>query len=361
MISPMRLLPDDKDVGWTPFFWLIYLSYVPLNALFLHLTPRQWTLTLLGIAVFLVLYFRSYWVAGRQLFAIIVLTAALGALFAPFNLGACVYFIYAASFAARMGDKPAIAVRIIAGLLLVITAETLLLRLSLYFWFFSVIFSVLVGAVCIFYAERHRETKKLLRAREEVEHMAQIAERERIARDLHDVVGHTLSLIVLKSELASQLADKDPPRAIREIKDVERISREALAQVRSTIRGYQSRSLKAEADQAAAALEAAGVNVRCDFELADIPVAQEGVLALALREAVTNVIRHAKATSCTLRLNVLKEGCRLEISDDGCGGLSPEGVGLSGMRQRVEALGGTLNRETSSGTRISITLPAALQ
>src|SRR5262249_31805467 len=88
------------------------------------------------------------------------------------------------------------------------------------------------------------------------------------------------------------------------------------------------------------------------MECADIPAVTEGVLALALREAVTNVIRHAKATSCSLTLHMGPGGCRLEIRDDGCGQMTPEGVGLSGMRRRVEALGGKLQREAASGTRL---------
>src|SRR5262249_21649918 len=152
----------------------------------------------------------------------------------------------------------------------------------------------------IHFAERHRDNRRLRRAQEEIEHLAKIAERERIARDLHDVLGHTLSVIVLKSELASKIAEKDPRRAVQEIKDVERMSREALPQVRNTIQGYHARSLQAEAEQATAALEAAGVKVSCELAHADIPAAHEGVLALALREAVTNIIRHAGATSCKL-------------------------------------------------------------
>ena len=194
-------------------------------------------------------------------------------------------------------------------------------------------------------------------AQEEVEHLAKVAERERIARDLHDVLGHTLSLIVLKSELASKLAERDPARAGQEIKDVERISREALAQVRITVRGYHSLSLQSEAQQAKATLKAAGVKVDCEFATADIPPAHEGVLALALREAVTNVIRHAKASYCALRLRAIDGGFQLEIKDNGCGGMSPEGTGLSGMRHRVESLGGKFTREVSPGTRLVITLP----
>jgi two-component system sensor histidine kinase DesK len=214
-----------------------------------------------------------------------------------------------------------------------------------------------VGAINIHYKQRGRETKKLLMAQEEVEQMAKIAERERIGRDLHDVLGHTLSVIVLKSELAAKLAEKDPIRAVQEIHDVERISRDALGQVRSTVRGYQSRGLLAEVEQARAALRTAGVQAECDFDAPTLPPAQEGVLALALREAVTNVIRHAKATSCSLILRQENGSCRLEIKDDGCGRASAEGVGLSGMRQRVESLGGKLERVINSGTRLIVTLP----
>lgn len=353
----MQLLPKDKEIGWTPYLWLVYLLWVPIDAVFVRSTPLQWAATIVGIIFFLVIYFRAWWVRGRQLFVVITLMALLGVLFAPINPGASVYFIYSGSFAGRLGDRPAIGMHVIGGLLLIIAAESLLLNLSPYFWSFAAIFTILIGLVGVHYGERERQRNKLLRAQEEIEHLAKIAERGRIARDLHDVLGHTLSVIVLKSELASKLAEQDPQRAVSEIKDVERISRDALAQVRNTIRGYQARSLQAEAEQATAALEAAGVKVSCDLAPADLPPAHEGVLALALREGVTNIIRHAKATSCKLSLQTLRGGCRLEISDDGCGQLEPEGAGLTGMRQRVEALGGKLQREVSSGTRILITLP----
>ena len=352
----MRLLPKDKDVGWIPFVWLVYLLEVPFVAYFSKTSTLAWTLDLLGMAVLVVLYFRGYWAKGRELLWIVAGMTLLGVLFSPSNPGACVYFVYAAAFAGEAGS-PKRAVWIIAAILTVIAAETLLLRLPLYFWIPAVIFTVLIGAVDTHYAERRRQNRKLLLAQEEVEHMAKVAERERIARDLHDVLGHTLSVIILKSELASKLADVDPARASSEIKDVERISREALAQVRSTVRGYQAQSLQAEASHAMEVLRAAGVQVTCDFHSATIPAAHEGVLALALREAVTNVIRHAKATTCELVLRQNNGLCNLEIKDNGCGAVGIEGVGLSGMRMRVEALGGSLKREVDAGTRLLITLP----
>ncbi len=104
------------------------------------------------------------------------------------------------------------------------------------------------------------------KAQEEIEHLAKVAERERIARDLHDVLGHTLSVIILKSELARKLMDHDPARAKAEIADVEQTSREALAEVRSTIRGYRDHSLEAELKQAKATLETAGVTVKSESQ-----------------------------------------------------------------------------------------------
>ena len=353
----MRLLPQNKDIGWTPYAWLIYLTSVPFFGYASgQTTARFWAPTIAGMVVFLGLYFWGYWIKGKKLLWIIAAITVLGMISAPTNPGASVYFIYAAAFVAATGDT-GFAVRILPVVLVAIGLETLLFHLSPYFWIPATVFSLLVGAINIHFRQRGLDNKKLLMAQEEVEHLAKIAERERIARDLHDVLGHTLSVIVLKSELASKLAERNPVRALQEIKDVERISRDALAQVRSTVRGYHSLSLQAEAEQATATLKAAGVNVECDFVTADIPPSHEGVLALALREAVTNVIRHAKASYCGLRLRPVEGGCELEIKDDGCGRMSPEGIGLTGMRHRVESLGGKLQREISSGTRLVITLP----
>ena len=356
----MRLLPDNEDIGWTPYAWLVYLASVPFFSYVGGERSRFfWALTIAGMLVFLVLYFRAYWMQGKKVLWIIGAILLLGMVSAPWNPGASVYFVYAASFIAYTGEA-AFAIRILPVILAVIGLETWVLHLPPYFWIPALIFSTLVGSINIHYKQRRDDTRKLLMAQEEVEHLAKVAERERIGRDLHDVLGHTLSVIVLKSELAAKLAETDQARAIQEIRDVERISREALGQVRNTVRGYQSRGLLAEVEQARAALRAAGVQTQCDFDAPKLPAAQEGVLALALREAVTNVIRHAKATSCSLTLHQENGTCRLEIKDDGSGSMTPEGVGLSGMRQRVESLGGKLVREVSSGTTLVITVPVGL-
>jgi two-component system sensor histidine kinase DesK len=131
-----------------------------------------------------------------------------------------------------------------------------------------------------------------------------------------------------------------------------------LSDVRDAIRGYRSQGLVAELAQAKTTLETAGLTVQCDAATTvKLPAVQESVLSLAVREAVTNVVRHAQARSCRMRLEQQNGSCRLEIHDDGCGTSNGEGNGLRGMRERVEMLGGTLNRSTEAGTTLTITLP----
>jgi two-component system sensor histidine kinase DesK len=205
--------------------------------------------------------------------------------------------------------------------------------------------------------------------------LAAVAERERIARDLHDVLGHTLSVIVLKAELANRLlthpTNPDAVRAAIEIADVERTARTALAEVREAIGGYRARGLAAEIESARRTLDTAGVRliVGNDAEGTAIPsltmpnltvglsAAEETVLALALREAVTNIVRHSRATTCTLRFVADSGVRRLVVEDNGQHPVTREGNGLRGMRERVEAIGGQLRLECDHGTRLLITLP----
>jgi len=181
---------------------------------------------------------------------------------------------------------------------------------------------------------------------------------------LHDVLGHTLSLIVLKAELAGRLIAIDPQRAAAEIGDVERTARTALGEVREAIVGYRTRGLAAEIDAARRALDAAGVTLVADtIPLQEAPLSpqEETAVALVLREAVTNIVRHARATTCNLRFVSQGGHRRLVVEDDGQHAQIREGNGLRGMRQRIESVGGQflLERgvEQNRGTRLTIDLP----
>lgn len=217
---------------------------------------------------------------GRQTLWAVAAIALLGWTYAPFNAGASVFLVYAACFVGEVGES-AVAFRYLAGLMILTGVESWLLQLPLNYWIPALVFAALIGSVDIHFTQQRRVNRKLRLTQQEIEHLAKIAERERIARDLHDVLGHTLSLIILKSELASKLADAYPARAAAEIRDVERISREALAEVRSAVKGYRSAGLESELAHARQTLETAGVRVETSIERPSLPPSYETVLVLA--------------------------------------------------------------------------------
>lgn len=350
-----RLLPDSKELGWTPLVWLVYLLTIFIKPALTDAGALEWSLTIAGVAVFLPLYFRGYWVRGTEILVIIAAITALGIVFLPFNQSGGVFFIYAAAFAAQAGRSPRPAA-IIATIVVICLAESLLLGMAIYQWIWAVIFSVLIGGINIHYERVRRDNWKIRLAQDEIERLARIAERERIARDLHDLLGHTLSVIILKSELASKLAERDPAKSLEEIRDVERISREALTEVRAAVRGYRSAGLRGEIGSIRSALQDAGVQLVVDAEDVSLAAEQESVLALALREASTNVLRHSRASRCELTIRTDGRSVVLRVRDNGKGG-GHEGTGIKGMRERVEEAGGTLRRETGDGTTITIELP----
>ena len=218
-------------------------------------------------------------------------------------------------------------------------------------------FAVLVAALAVWGVTRVvQRNAQLAEAREEITQLAVAAERNRFARDLHDLLGHSLTVVSVKSELAARLVRLAPERAEAELADIQRLVREALVDVRAAVSGYREMSLATELASARSALDAAGIE-------ADVPLTAEAadpdrqqLFAWVVREGVTNVIRHSEAKHCWIRL----EHAAVEISDDGRGptarpdqspaasdGLAKHatghtGHGLAGLRERVDAAGGTL-------------------
>jgi two-component system sensor histidine kinase DesK len=355
----MKLSPWDEERSWAPFVWLFYLVFFFLGPFYSHANWKVWTITVLGAAVFVLFFIGLFRLVQPWKYVALAAIVALGVGFTPFNPGSSVFFIYAASSFAFLFPKPWQTISLLAGLLLLAAAESYAFHVPSSFLFTVYIISIPVCVANIFVAQRDRATARLRVANEEIEMLAKVAERERIARDLHDVLGHTLSVIILKSELAQKLIDRDPARAKAEIGDVEQTSREALAEVRSTIRGYRVSSIEMELSRAKAALQTAGVAVNAEAVPVALNPAQESVIALVMREAVTNVVRHAGAQNCQLRLASSDGHCLLEVQDDGRGGDDAEGNGIRGMRERVEALGGSLERDTRHGTKLTIRIPVS--
>lgn len=200
-------------------------------------------------------------------------------------------------------------------------------------------------------------------AREQMARLAVSEERLRFARDLHDLLGHSLSVIVLKSEVACGLLQRDPNQAAAAVEDIERVARGALHDVREAVAGYRKTNLVGELAGAREMLESAGISVRWDESAGDLPEEADTVLAWAVREGATNVLRHSRAREWMIKLERRNGSAVLEMVDDGLGdtaGASGElGNGLRGLGERVAALGGEMRAQPVKGRgfRLAVRVP----
>lgn len=339
-------------LGKAPYLWLLSLNFFLWKYFYVSPPLLESALLLLSLAAFVPMYFASYWLRNWRAVPLLLATVAFGVAWAPHNFGASTFFIFACSMCAAL-ERPRHAYLAI-GLILGSAALLALVQgLSLSFLLPTLAVGAPVGIASVMDARVRRSSQLLLRKQEEVEHMARIAERERISRDLHDLLGHTLSLIAIKAELAGRLLERDGAATAREIKDIETTARHALAEVRSAVSGYRQGGFAQELAQARAALAAADIALDADVQPFAMPATAENVLALALREAVTNILRHAQATRCQVSLR--QEGGQIvcHIGDDGRAPVDRDalacGNGLRGMRERVAAAGGRLTLRAGAG------------
>lgn len=344
---------DTPRWKWWPMLFAAFILVLPLPLEHTVRSQLRWTLDWLGVTVFLALFALALDAARKRRRALWIVMAItlLGIAYAPFNPGSLVLFAYACALTPWFlrGDVRG-TVRIAAVIIGVLGLEVWVVALPARFLVFT------TGA-CVVAAASYLWVVRTLGS---LDRMAKVAERERIARDLHDVLGHTLSLITLKAELADQLLAEpaDIDRARREIAEVKGISRAALAEVRQTIRGYRVATFEAELDRVAAMLRAAGIALTCERDAVSLDSSHEVALGMVLREAVTNVVRHARAQKCHIRIQRTGATLSLEVEDDGPGGAYPEGEGLRGMRERIEPLGGSVLLQNSGGTRLRVCVPA---
>ncbi len=357
-----RTEPFDDPMG-RPGIALAYLLFVFLPLAFWPRPPLQaFVASVVAVVVFLPLHFAYYRGAGRGRNLLIAAVAALGFALIPFNPGGNTFLIYAMVMAASV-LAPRRAAALSALLMLAMAVEFFVVMPSLelaagYSAMVVLIGSLVVASVLVARA-RARHDAELRLTRDEVARLAAMAERERIGRDLHDLLGHTLSLVALKSELAGRLIERDPAAARQQIGEVETVARQALAQVREAVAGIRATGL--EAELAAARLALLSAEIHLDQRLAPIALtpAAESVLAMGLREAVTNILRHAGASRVDVELTLVDGEPVLSVGDDGRGGIQRAGHGLDGMRERLSGIGGRLEVDSppAGGTRLRLVLP----
>jgi two-component system sensor histidine kinase DesK len=219
---------------------------------------------------------------------------------------------------------------------------------------------VLVGLVGVGARIFWQAYRELIAAREQLTQLAVTEERLRFARDVHDLLGQSLSVLVLKSELVSKQLPEDADDSVRgEVRDIAQVARKSLNDLREAVTGYRRATLRGEISSARTSLRAAGIGFLVEDNVGSLPPEQDGVLAWCLREAVTNVVKHSGAMKCEVRLSGDNGTARLDVKDDGRGAISLNGgSGLAGMRERVDLVGGTLEIDSKNGgLRLRVTVP----
>ncbi|GGA35236.1 sensor histidine kinase [Dyella nitratireducens] len=364
--APDSSAADELRQGKAP--WAVHLLW----STWIFITPLldtqgytlSWFLFTLGTyPIFIAVYLKAHYASCRHMHFYGFAVGSLCLLTLPWYSSGLSYFF----FACTMFMKWRASFRARVGLLLLINALYIALAWRAgYPWAMLISMPTMAFIICavIVVEIKSRERDAALRlSQEEVRRLAATAERERIGRDLHDLLGHTLSLITLKLELSRKLFDRDSAAARRELEEAERVARHALAEVRAAVTGIRSTDLAAELASARLLLESSAVHLDYGVLPDSLPQDVERMLALVIREAMTNIHRHADATEACVRFTRAADRLDMQINDNGKGGLVAHGNGMSGMCERICAIGGSLQVDSPPrrGTRLLISVPLQMQ
>ncbi|WP_316568952.1 sensor histidine kinase [Neobacillus sp. YIM B06451] len=360
------------STGISPYIWTI-LGILPFY--FIYLTSSTVKimagiiLTLSFFAIYRLAFISKGWTVYIWTLLLTGISIALTSLFSY------VYFaFFIAYFIGNIRNKIPFYVLYsinLAGMVIAINLK-FILRDEFLLRQLPLVVIVVLSLILLPFSLRHRNERGLLEekledANKRISELIKIEERQRIARDLHDTLGQKLSLIGLKSDLARRLISKDPARAADELKDVQQTARTALNEVRKMVAQMRGIRLSEEIVRVEELLEAAQIKFTGsqEWSLPNVPLLVENILSMCLKEAVTNVVRHSGATRCEITLTHTNKEILLSVKDNGKGNVGKEhfskGSGLSGMRERLDFVNGTLDVESNGGTELLIRVPTIVK
>lgn len=344
----------SPDGPWLP---LVYLGFFFAGWAWQPPGSEEAVASLAGVAVFLGVYIYTVRRGGWILIPGAVVAGTIGFALIPWNIGGFVFLAFAGAMLARLPHS------IARSLLFAVLASTIIgagLYWSVPWWLILAVLAVTAMATAgsAWGMVRHQRDRHAAARHARIEAEATEAERQRIARDLHDLLGHTLTLVTLKADLAAKLIDRDPEEARKELADLSAASRQALAEVREAVTGLRHRPLRDALQSAKAALEAAGLEVELVVD-EPFPEGQTAtVFAMAVRECATNILRHAHARKVRINFVTKDDHYTLDVMDDGRGGAAIGQGGLRGILDRAQPMGGFICVENAfKGTHISMMLP----
>ncbi|MFD2629765.1 sensor histidine kinase [Oceanobacillus kapialis] len=361
-----------KNTGLSAFAWLVF-CLLPFYFIFRSTSLFE---TLLGITM-IVLFFATYRLSfikkGWTVYVSISIEMAI-------SIGMTVYFgyvyfsLFLAFYIGNIENRAGFIVLYIVHMVTTVSAvsigfitESPQFINQTPFIVISVIGVILLPLTLNSRNKREKLEKKLEDANQTISRLMVIEERQRIARDLHDTLGQKLSLIGLKSDLAGKIIKHDPETAKKEVEDINQTARLALKEVREMVSDMKHAKLKDEVVHARHILEAAGISFQIDGQDngEEMPLLVENILGMCLKEAVTNVVKHSKATVCRVDISNSPNEQKLVVQDNGVGAVETKdirkGNGLQGIKERLDFVNGNLAIDTSTGTTLTIKIPKVIQ
>lgn len=352
------MTPYDKLESKLSWVYLINLVFYIIPLFTVRFSLWQYLSMAVGLLLFLVCYFWAYRCNRQNMHWPILGIVLVATLITPINPGSISMFAYAGFF---IGYAYSLYRFLLLMAVLVALLVLLQLVLTIHWNMFLMMGIPIILAVSLLgrveqAKQRHRSAER--QSADEIKQLATMVERERIARDLHDILGHTLSSIILKADLAEKLLARQHIAAgQQQLTELSQIARDALSQVRQSVSGYKHQGLTAEVTKLLSRLRDAGFQVELSGEIPQLDSRRETTLILALTELVTNIMRHSQGDSCQLSFSASEQQVQLVLTDNGKVTAWQEGNGLTGLRERLSAIGARLTLQPDQGFSAIVDLP----
>lgn len=345
------------DGKWS-WVYLLNLVFYLIPLLYLPRAPWQVALALLILLMFVGCYFWAYRVPTRDMIRPVLVMLLLAISATPLNPGSMALFAYIGFFLGFAWPPRQAIAAVVALVLLMAGLNSWQQFTGPYFLVYGALLLVVVASFGVLERQRQMRLHQSQRSQAEITQLAQMVERERIARDLHDIMGHSLSSIVLKADLAKALlkAGKTEDAALH-LTELAQVARDSLSQVRQTVSGYKHKGLLAEVSTLAQRLREHGFAVTLEGEVPKLAAREESALILVLTELVTNILRHSKGDSCRISFREQAQGWLMEVADNGEVQSFGFGNGLTGVTERLNALQAKLDYQLDAGCKLQIWLP----
>lgn len=354
------------------YAWIVFCIF-PFFFIFKSSGPLEIVVGLSLTLLFFVAYRLSFTSRGWLLFVSVVVEIAISVTM-TFLFGYIYFAIFLSFFIGNLQQKVTFFVIYSIHLVATISAVTIgfFTQTELFLSHLPFLIICLIGVILLPFNTYNRNKRELLEgqlenAQKRISQFMIIEERERIARDLHDTLGQKLSLIGLKSDLASRLIEKNPEAAKNEINDINHTARSVLKEVRELVANMRGIKLEDELFRVKQILVAAGITCKVSgtLELRNTPLLVENVLSMCLKEAVTNVVKHSGATSCSISIKQSANETLLKVQDNGTGLDAKrdwsKGHGLRGIKERLDFVNGNLDFQSKNGTTLYIRVPIVIQ